>query len=97
MTFPSWFAKAACYLWPKGERVLICALMLSIFISRYERGHKVLMFSQMTRMLDIIQDYLGYRGIWDFIFASSCYAVVMVIHYVKKMIITSENNSLFSL
>ncbi|XP_074636907.1 chromodomain-helicase-DNA-binding protein 1-like [Acropora palmata] len=26
------------------------------------RGHKVLMFSQMTRMLDIIQDYLGYRG-----------------------------------
>jgi len=26
------------------------------------RGHKVLMFSQMARMLDIIQDYLGYRG-----------------------------------
>lgn len=26
------------------------------------RGHRVLMFSQMTRMLDIIQDYLGYRG-----------------------------------
>ena len=26
------------------------------------RGHKVLLFSQMTRMLDIIQDYLGYRG-----------------------------------
>ena len=26
------------------------------------RGHKVLMFSQMSRMLDIIQDYLGYRG-----------------------------------
>ena len=25
-------------------------------------GHKVLLFSQMTRMLDIIQDYLGYRG-----------------------------------
>ncbi|CAH1786967.1 unnamed protein product [Owenia fusiformis] len=24
-------------------------------------GHKVLIFSQMTRMLDIIQDYLGYR------------------------------------
>ncbi|EDO31943.1 predicted protein, partial [Nematostella vectensis] len=28
----------------------------------YKRGHKVLMFSQMTRMLDIVQDYLGYRG-----------------------------------
>lgn len=26
-------------------------------------GHKVLMFSQMTHMLDILQDYLGYRGI----------------------------------
>lgn len=25
-------------------------------------GHRVLMFSQMTRMLDILQDYLGYRG-----------------------------------
>lgn len=25
-------------------------------------GHKVLLFSQMTHMLDIIQDYLGYRG-----------------------------------
>ncbi len=28
------------------------------------RGHRVLLFSQMTRMLDIIQDYLGYRGQW---------------------------------
>ncbi|XP_064600679.1 chromodomain-helicase-DNA-binding protein 1-like [Liolophura sinensis] len=27
-----------------------------------QNGHKVLLFSQMTRMLDIIQDYLGYRG-----------------------------------
>lgn len=26
------------------------------------RGHRILIFSQMTRMLDIIQDYLGYRG-----------------------------------
>ncbi|KAK6180019.1 hypothetical protein SNE40_012242 [Patella caerulea] len=25
-------------------------------------GHKVLMFSQMTHMLDILQDYLGYKG-----------------------------------
>ncbi|BFZ16162.1 hypothetical protein BsWGS_19201 [Bradybaena similaris] len=27
-----------------------------------EGGHKVLLFSQMSRMLDILQDYLGYRG-----------------------------------
>ena len=28
------------------------------------KGHKVLMFSQMTHMLDILQDYLGYRGMF---------------------------------
>ncbi|XP_022089651.1 chromodomain-helicase-DNA-binding protein 1-like [Acanthaster planci] len=27
-----------------------------------QRNHKVLLFSQMTRMLDILQDYLGFRG-----------------------------------
>ncbi|XP_047141905.1 chromodomain-helicase-DNA-binding protein 1-like isoform X1 [Hydra vulgaris] len=27
-----------------------------------QSGHKVLLFSQMTSMLDIVQDYLGYRG-----------------------------------
>ena len=27
-----------------------------------EHNHKVLVFSQMTRMLDILQDYLHYRG-----------------------------------
>ena len=26
-------------------------------------GHKVLIYSQMTRVLDILQDYLGYRGV----------------------------------
>ena len=26
-----------------------------------ERGHKVLIFSQMTRMLDILGDYLSYK------------------------------------
>jgi len=31
-------------------------------------GHKVLLFSQMTRVLDIIQDYLGYRGQYLFCF-----------------------------
>lgn len=26
------------------------------------RGHRVLLFSQMTQMLDILQDYMDYRG-----------------------------------
>ena len=25
------------------------------------KGHKILIFSQMTRMLDILGDYLGYK------------------------------------
>ncbi|XP_069744831.1 chromodomain-helicase-DNA-binding protein 1-like isoform X2 [Narcine bancroftii] len=28
----------------------------------HSRGHRVLLFSQMTRMLDILQDYMEYRG-----------------------------------
>lgn len=28
----------------------------------HEGGHRVLLFSQMTRMLDIVQDYMEYRG-----------------------------------
>nr|XP_054103520.1 chromodomain-helicase-DNA-binding protein 1-like isoform X4 [Callithrix jacchus] len=28
----------------------------------YSRGHRVLLFSQMTQMLDILQDYMDYRG-----------------------------------
>lgn len=28
----------------------------------HKEGHKVLIFSQMTRMLDILQDYLHYRN-----------------------------------
>lgn len=28
----------------------------------YSKGHRVLLFSQMTQMLDILQDYLDYRG-----------------------------------
>ena len=38
-------------------------------------GHKVLLFSQMTRVLDILQDYLGYRGA----FPSTVFASVVVI------------------
>ena len=61
------------YVTNPGKRiVLLCFLefvtrrklkktMHSFFFYIF-RGHKVLMFSQMTRVLDIIQDYLGYRG-----------------------------------
>ena len=30
-----------------------------------KRGHRVLLFSQMTRMLDILEDYCGYRA-WEY-------------------------------
>lgn len=29
------------------------------------RGHRILLFSQMSRMLDILQDYMEYRGEYD--------------------------------
>ena len=41
-----------------GKLVLIDRLLSYL----KARGHKVLLFSQMTRMLDVLQDYLGYRG-----------------------------------
>ncbi|XP_054419257.1 chromodomain-helicase-DNA-binding protein 1-like [Pteronotus mesoamericanus] len=28
----------------------------------YSRGHRILLYSQMTQMLDILQDYMDYRG-----------------------------------
>ncbi|OWF36362.1 Chromodomain-helicase-DNA-binding protein 1-like [Mizuhopecten yessoensis] len=40
-----------------GKLVLIDKLLSHL----KQTGHKVLLFSQMTHMLDIIQDYLGYR------------------------------------
>ena len=36
----------------------------------FTNGHKVLLFSQMTRMLDILQDYLHYRGMEPSVFLS---------------------------
>ncbi|XP_076113824.1 chromodomain-helicase-DNA-binding protein 1-like isoform X3 [Mytilus galloprovincialis] len=38
------------------------ALMDKMLTYLKSAGHKVLLFSQMTHMLDILQDYLGYRG-----------------------------------
>ena len=40
-------------------KLLLLDQMLTFLLAR---KHKVLIFSQMTRMLDILQDYLGYRG-----------------------------------
>ncbi|XP_071964238.1 chromodomain-helicase-DNA-binding protein 1-like [Antedon mediterranea] len=37
-------------------------LLDQLLLLLYQQGHKVLLFSQMTRMLDIVQDYLGFRG-----------------------------------
>ncbi|KAL8602933.1 hypothetical protein ACOMHN_057243 [Nucella lapillus] len=49
-----------------GEHLVECSSKL-VLIDRLltwlkPNDHKVLLFSQMTHMLDILQDYLGYRG-----------------------------------
>jgi superfamily II DNA/RNA helicase len=41
-----------------GKMVLLDKLLAKL----KKEGHKVLLFSQMTRMLDILQDYLHYKG-----------------------------------
>lgn len=41
-----------------GKMILLDKLLKKLF----ERGHRVLIFSQMTRMLDILEDYLISRG-----------------------------------
>ncbi|XP_053383747.1 chromodomain-helicase-DNA-binding protein 1-like [Mercenaria mercenaria] len=41
-----------------GKLVVIDKLLKYL----HNTGHKVLLFSQMTHMLDVLQDYLGYRG-----------------------------------
>ncbi|XP_072179919.1 chromodomain-helicase-DNA-binding protein 1-like [Diadema setosum] len=49
-----------------GEHLVDCCgklhLLDKLLLFLWQQGHKVLIFSQMTRMLDILQDYLGYRG-----------------------------------
>ena len=37
-------------------------LLDQLLVFLHQRNHKVLLFSQMTRVLDILHDYLGYRG-----------------------------------
>lgn len=49
-----------------GEHLVDCCgklhLLDKLLMFLWQNGHKVLLFSQMTRMLDILQDYLGFRG-----------------------------------
>ncbi|XP_027019191.1 chromodomain-helicase-DNA-binding protein 1-like isoform X1 [Tachysurus fulvidraco] len=49
-----------------GEHLVEASAKLSLLDAMlsqlHEEGHKVLLFSQMIRMLDILQDYLTYRG-----------------------------------
>ncbi|XP_063967719.1 chromodomain-helicase-DNA-binding protein 1-like [Lytechinus pictus] len=49
-----------------GEHLVECSgklhLLDKLLMFLWQQGHKVLLFSQMTRMLDILQDYLAFRG-----------------------------------
>uniref|UniRef100_A0A6Q2XET5 Chromodomain helicase DNA binding protein 1-like n=1 Tax=Esox lucius TaxID=8010 RepID=A0A6Q2XET5_ESOLU len=49
-----------------GEHLIEASGKLSLLDNMlgflHQRGHRVLLFSQMTRMLDIVQDYMEYRG-----------------------------------
>ena len=40
-----------------GKMKVLDQLLMALL----ERGHKILIFSQMTRMLDILGDYLSYK------------------------------------
>ena len=52
--------------WWTAKLVTLDKLLHHLFTN----GHKVLLFSQMTRMLDILQDYLHYRGMEPSVFLS---------------------------
>ncbi|KAB1260954.1 Chromodomain-helicase-DNA-binding protein 1-like [Camelus dromedarius] len=49
-----------------------CFVFLVPFLF-FARGHRVLLFSQMTQMLDILQDYMDYRG---YSYERSCILIV---------------------
>ena len=44
-----------------GKMVLLDKLLAKL----HAQGHRVLLFSQMTRMLDVLEDYCAYRGWCD--------------------------------
>ena len=50
---------------PTERIVNLCGKMMildQMLVQLKKKGHKVLIFSQMTQMLDIIADYLDFRG-----------------------------------
>ena len=50
---------------PTCQIVNICGKMMlldQMLVRLKQKGHKVLIFSQMTQLLDIIADYLDFRG-----------------------------------
>ncbi|GFR78435.1 chromodomain-helicase-DNA-binding protein 1-like [Elysia marginata] len=55
---PEPFAAGEHLVEASHKLVLIDKLLASL----HSNGHKVLLFSQMARMLDVLQDYLAYRG-----------------------------------
>ena len=60
-------------------------------------GHKVLLFSQMTHMLDVLQDYLGYRGryVICFLFGMDyCSHVHLIVYIYRYIYMQSLNYSL---
>ena len=58
------------------------------------RGHRVLLFSQLTRMLDIVQDYMEYRGRpplwkplqWWFLLGKDCLVCGVTVTCVSKVV-----------
>ena len=64
-----------------AKLVLVDRLLSSL----HSAGHKVLLFSQMKRMLDILQDYLTLRGEHIFVLISNQY-----IHEHKSSLLTRE-------
>lgn len=57
--FPSQRVSLLMCIWFGSSR---WQMKLDLFLSPCWRGHRVLLFSQMTRMLDIVQDYMEYKG-----------------------------------
>lgn len=55
-----------------ADKAVVTPLLLCEMLSQYveahdfscsfSSGHRVLLFSQMTQLLDILQDYMDYRG-----------------------------------
>lgn len=56
---PSFYASPASYLTTSAKMKTLDRMLVKLFCS----GHKVLLFSSMTKVLDIIEDYLKWREV----------------------------------